>query len=178
MNHETVNKSRNGKRKKSLKWWLGGAVIGAAIVALVSVQLGNNAVYFYTPDEAVAKAADLTGKTVRVGGMVTPGSVVWKASDLELKFNMSDLKGHDIAVQHRGAPPDMFKEGQGVVVEGTILGAIQPVAAGMPALPLQMNSRKLMVKHSEEYKKPGDHSQGVDKALLEKSIFKDQGGAL
>ncbi len=160
-----TNRSRN--RKNSLKWWLGAAVIGAAIVAILSVQLGNNAVYFYTPDEAVAKAADLAGKTVRVGGMVTPGTVVWHASDLDLKFTMSDLKGHEIAVQHHGAPPDMFKEGQGVVVEGMIVAA----------QPLQMNSRKLMVKHSEEYKKPGDHNQSIDKALLEKSIFKDQGAA-
>lgn len=161
------------RRTNRLKWILGAVVIGAAIVAMVSVQLGNNAVYFYTPDEASAKAAELAGKTIRVGGMVVPGSVAWNAPELDLKFKMSDLKGHDIAVQHRGAPPDMFKEGQGVVVEGTIM----PLAAGVPSGPLQMNSRKLMVKHSEEYKKPGDHSQSIDKNLLEKSIFKEQGGA-
>jgi cytochrome c-type biogenesis protein CcmE len=159
------------KRTNRLKWTLGAAVIGAAIVAMVSVQLGNNAVYFYTPDEAAAKATELTGKTIRVGGMVVPGSVAWNATELDLKFQMSDLKGHDISVQHRGAPPDMFKEGQGVVVEGTIM----PLTAGVATGPLQMNSRKLMVKHSEEYKKPGDHGPSMDKAMLEKSIFKEQG---
>jgi cytochrome c-type biogenesis protein CcmE len=160
------------KRNNRLKWTLGAAVIGAAIVAMVSVQLGNNAVYFYTPDEAIAKAPELTGKTIRVGGMVVPGSVAWNATELDLKFQMSDLKGHDISVQHRGAPPDMFKEGQGVVVEG----AIMPVSADAGAAPLKMSSRKLMVKHSEEYKKPGDHGPSMDKAMLEKSIFKEQGG--
>jgi len=159
----------HNKKNNRMKWWLGAAVIGAAIVAMVSVQLGNNAVYFFTPDEAFAKASELAGKTVRVGGMVTPGSVTWNAPELDLRFKMSDLKGHEIDVHHRGAPPDMFKEGQGVVVEGTL------VAAGVGAAPLQMNSRKLMVKHSEEYKKPGDHSQSIDKGLLEKSIFKEQG---
>ncbi|MEY4632079.1 MAG: hypothetical protein RIQ81_2199 [Pseudomonadota bacterium] len=154
------------KKNNKMRWILGGTVIGAAIVALVSIQLGNNAVYFYTPDEAFAQAVDLSGKTIRVGGMVLPGSVNWQAETLDLKFKMSDLKGHEIAVNHRGAAPDMFKEGQGVVVEGVLIKN--------PDQTLNMTARKLMVKHSEEYKKPGDHSQGVDKELLEKSIFKAQ----
>lgn len=165
------------KRNNRMKWTLGAAVIGAAIVAMVSVQLGNNAVYFYTPDEAAAQARELTGKTIRVGGMVLPGSVAWNATELDLKFTMSDLKGHDIAVQHRGAPPDMFKEGQGVVVEGSIMPVTGNAGtASVGTAPLQMTSRKLMVKHSEEYKKPGDHGPSMDKAMLEKSIFKEQGG--
>ena len=54
----------------------------------------------------------------------------------------------------------MFKEGQGVVVEGRIdeTGKV-------------MISKSLMVKHSEEYKKPDDHSS-MNKALLEESLFK------
>jgi cytochrome c-type biogenesis protein CcmE len=55
----------------------------------------------------------------------------------------------------------MFKENSGVVVEGRI------DAAGK-----KMVSQRLMVKHSEEYKKPDAH-HSVDKELLEKSIFKN-----
>lgn len=154
------------RRANRTKWILGGAVIGAAIVAMVSVQLGNNAVYFYTPDEAYAKVTELSGKTVRVGGMVTDGTIQWDAQNLDLKFTMSDLKGHEIAVHHKGAPPDMFKANQGVVVEGLVLPGDSP---------LRMSSRKLMVKHSEEYKKPGDHGPDMDKSMLEKSIFKAEG---
>lgn len=161
-----MNPGSTRKKQNKLRWILGGTVIAAAIAALVSVQLGNNAVYFYTPDEAFAQASDLAGKTVRVGGMVLPGSVAWRAEELDLQFKMSDLKGHEIAVRHRGAAPDMFKEGQGVVVEGML--------TKNPDATLQMSAQKLMVKHSEEYKKPGDHSQGVEKELLEKSIFKGQ----
>jgi cytochrome c-type biogenesis protein CcmE len=166
MTTSTHTASRHSKKQNRLRWILGGTIIGASIVALVSVQLGNNAVYFYTPDEAFAKATQLAGKTVRVGGMVLPGSVNWQAEELDLQFKMSDLKGHEIAVRHRGAAPDMFKEGQGVVVEGLLEKNTDAT--------LQMTASKLMVKHSEEYKKPGDHSQGVEKELLQKSIFKDQ----
>lgn len=147
-------------RSRTYKWLIGIAIIAGAVGVLAWTQLSGNLVYFYTPDEAQASAATLQGKTIRVGGMVTPGTVQWNAEQLDLKFQISDLKGHDIQIAHKGVPPDMFKEGQGVVVEGRISDNGQSMA-----------STKLMVKHSEEYKKPGDH-QNVDKALLEKSIFK------
>jgi cytochrome c-type biogenesis protein CcmE len=151
------------KHSKSAKWLIGIGIIAAAIIAISMTQLSSNIVYFFTPDEAQAKAADLSGQNIKVGGMVVPGSVDWKAEALDLSFTMSDLKGHEIRVKHRGTPPDMFKEGQGVVVEGSIS------ADGK-----SMTSRKLMVKHSEEYKKPGSHTGDLNKELLEKSLFKEQ----
>jgi len=151
------------RRSKSTKWLIGIGVIACAIVAIAMTQLSSNVVFFYTPDEAQAKSEDISDQTIKVGGMVVPGSVDWKAEKLDLAFTISDLKGHEIRVQHKGTPPDMFKEGQGVVVEGLI------TADGK-----SMMSRKLMVKHSEEYKKPGDHAGSINKELLEKSIFKDQ----
>lgn len=155
----------SNKRARSTKWLIGIGLIAIAIVAIAMTQISSNVVYFYTPEEAATKAGELKDQTIKVGGMVIPGSVDWKAEDLALAFSITDLKGHEIRVNHKGTPPDMFKEGQGVVVEGHI------TADGK-----SMASRKLMVKHSEEYKKPGDHSQSVDKKLLEKSMFKDQTG--
>lgn len=148
-------------KRGSIRWIIGGTVIAAAVAAISFLQLGDNLVYFYTPGEAYAKAAELTEQTVKIGGMIKPGTVVWKPESLSLTFVMGDLEGHDITVQHHGTPPDMFKEGQGVVVEGRLAGDGK-----------EMTSRNLMVKHSEEYKKPGDHAT-MDKALLEKSLFKD-----
>ena len=150
-------------KAKSTKWMVGIGVIGAAIVIIAMSQISSNVVYFFTPDEAFAKAATLQDQTIKVGGMVMPGSVGWKPQELDLAFTMTDLKGHEIRVSHKGTPPDLFKEGQGVVVEGLI---------GIDGR--TMVSKKLMVKHSEEYKKPGDHSQSLDKELLEKSMFKGQ----
>lgn len=150
-------------RARSTRWMIGIAVIAVAVIALALTQLSSNVVYFYTPDEAMAKAAEIKDQTIKVGGMVVPGSVDWKAQELSLAFTITDLKAHEIRVSHKGTPPDMFKEGQGVVVEGIIAQDGKTMA-----------SHKLMVKHSEEYKKPGDHAQSMDKELLEKSMFKDK----
>jgi cytochrome c-type biogenesis protein CcmE len=151
-----------GKKKGSIRWIVGGLVIAAAVTGVAFLNLGDNLVYFYTPAEAYAKGAELAGQTVKVGGMVQPGSVKWQPEQLSLDFVMTDLDGHNISVHHNGTPPDMFKENQGVVVEGRL-------EDGGKA----MVSRNLLVKHSEEYKKPGEHAK-MDKALLEKSLFKGQ----
>lgn len=151
------------KRARSTRWKIGIGVIAASVTVLALTQISSNTVYFYTPDEAFGKAADLKDQTIKVGGMVVAGSVDWKPEELDLRFTITDLKNHEIRISHKGTPPDLFKEGQGVVVEGLISEDGK-----------SMLSRKLMVKHSEEYKKPGDHAQSIDKELLEKSMFKGQ----
>ena len=150
-------------KRSNARWIIGGAVIAGSIVAVSFLNLGDNLIYFYTPSEAQAKAASLVDQTVKIGGMVLPGSVKWQPEQLSLDFIITDLKGHDISVHHNGTPPDMFKEGQGVVVEGRLSNEGKSVA-----------SRNLMVKHSEEYKKPGADHSSMDKELLEKSLFKGQ----
>ncbi len=150
------------KKGLPLKWIIGGAVLVLAIIAASSLKFGEGSVvYFYTPDEAFAKAAELDNKIIKVGGMVKAGSVMWKAEDVHLSFVMTDMKGVDIQVEHNGVPPDMFKENSGVVVEGRITPNGQ-----------SMTAQKLMVKHSEEYKAP-DAQHSANKEMLEKSIFKD-----
>jgi cytochrome c-type biogenesis protein CcmE len=147
-------------KKGNKKWLIGGTIIAASIITISFASLQENLVYFYTPTEAVAKASDLASQTIKVGGLVKPESVKWIAEQLSLNFVVTDPNGNDIEVKHTGTPPDMFKEGQGVVVEGRIDQAGKV-----------MISKNLMVKHSEEYKKPDDHST-MNKALLEKSMFK------
>lgn len=147
--------------KLPVKWIVGGGVLLVAALAVSNLKFSDNVVYFYTPDEAMAKAAEIETKTIKVGGMVKAGSVVWKPEDLALDFVMSDMKGHEIKVAHKGNPPDMFKEMSGVVVEGQISKD-----------GTSMVSQKLMVKHSEEYKKP-DTEHSIDKKLIEESMFKE-----
>ena len=160
--HSAPRRTITGKRRSKSKWIVGGVVITAAVVALSFLSLGENLVYFYTPAEALAKSGELDGSRIKVGGMVVPGTVDWRPEELSLAFTMSDLKGHEIKVRHRGTPPDMFKEGQGVVVDGRISGG-----------EAVMVSQHLMVKHSEEYKKPDDHSS-MDRTLLQESMFKNE----
>jgi len=94
--------------------------------------------------------------------MVVANTVKWDASSLDLNFVLSDMKGNDINVHHKGQPPDMFKEGSGVVVEGR-LGADGK----------SFESTKLLVKHSEEYKKPGDHAL-LDPDAIKSEILKNE----
>ena len=152
------------KRKSNLKWFVGGGVILLAILIASSLNFGDNIVYFYTPIEAVEKAPEIQDKTIKVGGMVKTGSVKWNPEELKLEFTLSNLKGVDIKVMHVGTPPDMFKENQGVVVEGKLDNEKAS----------SMTSKKLMVKHSEEYKVPDAHQKSQEKQLLEKSIFKGE----
>jgi cytochrome c-type biogenesis protein CcmE len=144
------------------RWIVAVFVLVGAVTGLSFVSMDKNSVYFYTPSEAKAGAAELSSDLIKVGGMVMPGSVTWKAETLSLSFTLTDLKGTDIKVNYSGTPPDMFKEGQGVVCEGTIA----PDGTGLIA-------RHLLVKHSEEYKPPHAGGDSKEKELLEKSLFKE-----
>lgn len=156
-------RARKARAKKPslMKWLIVGGI--AAMVALVITQLqfGDGMVYFYTPKEVLAKRAEVAGKPVMVGAMVKAGTVNWQPEHLRLDFVLTDFKGHEINVEHTGVKPDLFKENQGVVVEGAF------AANGT------LKAKKLIVKHSEEYKVPHD-GESVDKELLQKSIFKNQ----
>jgi cytochrome c-type biogenesis protein CcmE len=137
-----------------------------AIAALV-VMLGafgylmyggveDNLVYFLTPNELVAKGDKAVDRPVRLGGQVVPGSVVWNAEQLDLRFRVTDGT-QEIEVHSSGAPPQMFRAGIGVVVEGKY------ARSGV------FQSNSLMVKHSNEYRAPTEgeqHPERLDKTLM------------
>lgn len=144
---------------KKTKWIIGSLVIVAVIVTLSLLKLGDSIVYFYTPQEVFAPDLEVQGKNIKIGGMVKVGSVQKDMANMRLTFMMTDFKGHDIVVQHRGTPPDLFKEGQGVVAEGYF-----------DRQQRMLQSHTLMVKHSEEYRVPHD-TEMQNKELLIKSIL-------
>jgi cytochrome c-type biogenesis protein CcmE len=95
----------------------------------------------------------MPGKAYRLGGMVKQGTLAWNAQSLDLAFTLSDGRA-SVPVRHKGAPPDLFAEGRGAVVEGTWT-ADGYFKAGL-----------IMAKHSEEYKAPHNASQAGYKELL------------
>lgn len=123
-----------------------GLVAGVTIILggfgyLVYGGIGSNLVYFFTPSEMLAKGAEVYEAPLRLGGRVVPGSVDWDAEALDLRFLLTE--GRDtVAVHSEGAPPQMFRDGIGVVVEGRY------TRAGV------FESDNLMVKHSNEYRAP------------------------
>lgn len=138
---------------------IGGAVVILAVFAyLIYGGLDQNVVFFLTPKELLAKGTRGVGVPVRLGGQVKPGSVKWNDTTLDLRFTVTD-GASEVAVHSTGAPPQMFRDGMGVIVEG------QYAPNGV------FNSTNLMVKHSNEYRPPkaGESPQEVYKTLIKGS---------
>lgn len=118
-------------------------VVLAGFAYLVVGGIGENLVYFWTPGELLAQGPAAYDRPIRLGGQVMPGTVQWDAGQLDLRFVLQDRDGK-VVVRSRRAPPQMFREGQGVIVEGKY------TRAGV------FESSNLMVKHSNEYRPPAD----------------------
>lgn len=146
---------------KKRKWGALAAVgvLAIAFAGLIYGGLDSNVVYFLTPKELAAKGEKGYDVPVRLGGQVKPGSVQWNDTTLDLRFRITDGAG-EIAVRSRGAPPQMFKDGIGVVVEGRY---------GRDGV---FQSTSVMVKHSNEYKAP---AKGERPAEMYKTLMKGSG---
>ena len=112
---------------------IGGILIVAA--SLVLNALNDSIVFFFGPSE-IAQKQMAPGTRIRVGGLVKPGSV--KRLDKGVDFVVTDGQ-QDIAIHYEGLLPDLFREGQGVVAEGT-LG---------PSMTFKADS--VLAKHDEKY---------------------------
>jgi len=110
----------------------------SAVGYLAFGNFGKNLVYFFTPSEVVALSPDFYGKKVRVAGLVVKGSLKVVPNSLQMNFELTD-GAVTIPVTFEGVPPDLFKEGQGAVVEGY----------WDPGK--RFHSNMIMAKHSEDY---------------------------
>ena len=113
-------------------------LVGGGLGYLTFGNFGVNLVYFFTPSEVVALSPDYYGKKVRVGGMVVEGSMHVIPNTVKINFELTD-GATTIPVLFEGIPPDLFKEGQGAVVEGFWDGRSE------------FQSNMIMAKHSEDY---------------------------
>lgn len=134
------------KRPKRIGLGLGLVAVLGAFGYLIAGGIGDNLVYFVTPGELLAKGPDAYDRPIRLGGQVMAGTVRWNADDLDLRFTLQDVDGI-IEVQSKKAPPAMFREGQGVIVEGRLN------RSGV------FESNNVMVKHSNEYRPPAEHEE-------------------
>ena len=127
--------------KNQLKYIIGGLLILGVIVGVFTSLSSENLTYYHTPTEILDNPNKFLGKKVRVMGMIEEGSVQWEPSTTKLSFRITEDGEAFLKVFYIGSKPDMFKEGQGVVVEGKLTNADGTFEAGT-----------LLVKHSEEYK--------------------------
>jgi cytochrome c-type biogenesis protein CcmE len=134
-------------RHKRLLAIVGGLAALGAATALVLMAFQENLVFFFTPSQVAAKEAPL-GRVFRIGGMVEKGSV--RRDGVEVRFVVTDT-AKTIPVVYKGALPDLFREGKGVVAQGT-LGADGVFQA-----------REVLAKHDENYMPP-EAAHAVEKA--------------
>ncbi len=113
------------------------AVGGSGVLALSALK--DQASYFYAPAD-IAREGIPQGRVVRLGGMVPAGSLVRAADGVTIDFAVADGSGR-IPVRFKGIVPALFREGSGVVAEGTFEGKT-------------FVASNLLAKHDENYKPP------------------------
>ncbi len=131
-------------------------LVALGAVAWVSASnLGENLVYYWSPSELNEKSSQVGDATIRLGGMVRPGTMTWDKEAALLTFSITD--GRDsVQVQSKSNPPQMFREGVGCVVEG------QLESGGV------FQTERIMVKHSNEYRAPeeGERAEDMYRSLV------------
>ena len=107
------------------------------IVGTILIVLQDNILFFYTPSEIFQKNLKKNEK-VRLGGLVEENSIV--RNDIKISFTITDLK-KEIEVNYEGILPDLFREGQGVIVKGYLRNDI-------------FQATEVLAKHDENYMPP------------------------
>ena len=127
-------------RNRRLLWI---AVLGAMLAAglfLIFQVLNTNTQFFENPSDVVAEGFEPRSEIFKIGGLVADGTVETKG--LTTKFRVEDFEremARELHVTYTGALPDLFREGQGVVVSGQLTS------------PTTFQAREVLAKHDENY---------------------------
>ena len=146
----------NAIRKRRLAWVV--LLICSALLATFFIlqALRQNVNLFFTPTE-VATGEAKQKRVIRIGGMVQKGSLV-QGKDLNIQFVLTDF-AYSVTVQYTGILPDLFKEGQGVVV----LGQLDQAQKNL------FYADQVLAKHDENYMPP-EVGDAIKKGLKNNSI--------
>ncbi|CAM4487003.1 MAG: Cytochrome c-type biogenesis protein CcmE [Legionella sp.] len=130
----------NPARKRKLLILLSAFIVLSIASGLVLYALRQNISLFYTPTQ-IAEGQAPAKQAIRVGGMVEKGSLVRAKEGLRVEFRVTDLR-KTVTVVHTGILPDLFREGQGVVVEGHLIDN------------QHVQATRILAKHDEKYMPP------------------------
>ena len=126
----------------------------AIATALVLYALRQNISLCSSPSQ-VAMGEAPANHSIRVGGMVVPGSIIRNSNDLTVQFKITDYQ-HTIEVVYRGILPDLFREGQGIVAQGQLLDN------------QHVKATEVLAKHDEKYMPP-EVKDALAKAALNRN---------
>jgi cytochrome c-type biogenesis protein CcmE len=116
-------------------------LLGVGVAAGLALKAFNkNILYYYTPSQVAAGAAK-PGQSFRMGGLVANGSVQRVPGSMTVHFTLTDMQ-HSVPIVYTGILPDLFREGQGIVVHGSV-GADGEFTAD-----------EVLAKHDEKYMPP------------------------
>ena len=130
-----IRKKGWSRKQKRLAVIAGLAAILALATTLVLVALRDQIIFFYSPSDVVARQV-APGTPIRLGGLVKDGS--WQRDGQDNSFVVTD-GATEVAARYTGILPDLFREGQGVVAEGSLGPDGQFVATNV------------LAKHDENY---------------------------
>ena len=130
--------SAKARRRKRLALALGALLALSGATALVLTAFQDSLVFFYSPSELAANPP-APDRRVRIGGLVENGSL--EKSGQDVRFRITDT-ARSIDVTYRGLLPDLFREGQGVVAQGTLAGDGS------------FRASEVLAKHDETYMPP------------------------
>jgi len=133
-------------------------VVAIALSVLAFGDVGENLVYYWSPTELQEAGPDAVGTSIRLGGLVEQDSVSRSEDGLTLEFTVTDGTSQ-VDVRTTAVPPAMFREGIGVVLEGTLREDGQ------------FATSRLMVKHDNEYQAPDVDDQRGMEELIESMQF-------
>jgi len=136
-------------RQKRLALILAAIALLGGAAALILSAFQDNLVFFHTPTEVVAGKAP-KGRTFRIGGLVEGGSIQRAPDGVTVNFIITDT-AERIPVSFKGPLPDLFKEGKGAVVQGSLDGSGHFTAS------------EVLAKHDENYMPP-EAQHAVDQA--------------
>ena len=115
-----------------------GAVLMAAVLLVMFAlrdALRDEIVFFYSPTDILTESKARPGERFRLGGLVKEGSI--EKSGETVRFVITDTE-HEMPVTYVGILPDLFREGQGVIAEGSLSDAV-------------FSADTVLAKHDENY---------------------------
>lgn len=154
----------NERNRRRLLAVLAVAISIGVLAFLAFGGIGENLVYYWSPSELKQAGSDAQGATIRLGGLVEPGSVERSADGLTLRFAVTD-GSESIPITTKNIPPAMFREGIGVVVEGTL------------NRDGSFDTQRLLVKHDNQYRAPEDvHEVDMEELMKSMQFERSAGG--
>ncbi|RMH49647.1 MAG: cytochrome c maturation protein CcmE [Alphaproteobacteria bacterium] len=139
------------RKRRRVRLIVAGLVLLAAAAALVGYAMRDGIEFFRSPSQVV-EAPPPPGERFRLGGLVEEGSVV-RGQGETVSFRITD-GANSIAVTHVGVLPDLFAEGQGVIVTGHLRAGV-------------FEATEVLAKHDEKYM-----PREVADALKEQGVYR------